>query len=146
MKISFDLDDTLIPAQDEDFETEEKSLIQKILGVESIRKGTKQVFEELKNAGHEVGIYTTSHRGIGWIRFHFWTYGISTDFIVNEKLNRKRLMEAGKSSSKYPPAFGVNLHVDDSRGVKMEGERHGFNVIILAKDESDWTNRILENV
>ncbi|MFT4660921.1 MAG: hypothetical protein ACI8XB_001192 [Patiriisocius sp.] len=146
MKISFDLDDTLIPAKDEDFETEGKNLIQKLLGIESIRKGTKGVFEELKNSRHEVGVYTTSYRGIGRIRFQFWTYGISTDFIVNEKLNRKRLKEIGKSSSKYPPAFDVNLHIDDSNGVEMEGEKHGFNVIILTKDESDWTNKIIENV
>lgn len=146
MKISFDLDDTLIPARNDDFEIEDRTLIQKLFGIESLRKGTRKVFEELQGAGHLVGVYTTSHRSISRIRFQLWTYGVSTDFIVNEQLNRKKLLEIDRSSSKYPPAFHIDLHIDDSKGVQMEAQEHGFNVIIIAKDDYEWTYKVLKAV
>jgi hypothetical protein len=48
--------------------------------------------------------------------------------------------------SKYPPAFGFDVHVDDSRGVGIEGERHGFKTIIVAVDDKNWDNSILKEI
>ena len=36
----------------------------------------------------------------------------------------------GRPPSKNPRAFGIDLHVDDSDGVKIEGEQHGFSVVV----------------
>ena len=70
MIISFDIDNTLIPYSDE-FEVEEKTLIPKILGAESIRKGTIFLFNELEKRDHEVWIYTTSFRSIFQLKKNF---------------------------------------------------------------------------
>jgi hypothetical protein len=48
--------------------------------------------------------------------------------------------------SKLPPAFGIDLHIDDSEGVRWEGERHGSAVLVLAADEQDWADRVREAV
>ena len=61
MNISFDLDNTLIPYSN-DFETEKRSFIAKLLGVEKIRKGTQKLIFDLKKEGHQIHIFTTSYR------------------------------------------------------------------------------------
>lgn len=142
MKISFDLDDTLIPSSKGDFPTENRNLIQRILGIEFIRKETRQLFNELKSAGHQVGVYTTSFRSPFKIKFQFLTYGIKTDFIVNQTINAKRLRELNISSSKYPPAYNIDLQIDDLRGVGMEGDKFGFETVIISKTSSNWTEVI----
>lgn len=145
MKISFDLDDTLIPAQRGDFEVEKRSFLQRILGVELLRKGTADVFQELITQGHTVGIYTTSYRSIFKIKLMFWSYNIRPHFAINEKVNRQILNKRNIKSSKYPPAFEIDWHIDDSQGVAIEGKRLGFEVLVLKKDELFWEQKILSN-
>ncbi|GAB2687118.1 hypothetical protein GCM10027037_06600 [Mucilaginibacter koreensis] len=48
MKISFDLDDTIIPGS-KTFETEQQTLLQKLLGTEIIRKGTIELFKQYQS-------------------------------------------------------------------------------------------------
>jgi hypothetical protein len=48
--------------------------------------------------------------------------------------------------SKYPPAFGIDLHVDDSEGVGLEGQRYGFAVVVVSPEDPDWAARVLEAV
>ena len=48
--------------------------------------------------------------------------------------------------SKYPPAFGIDFHVDDSEGVKIEGEEHGFRVVIVRPDDEHWARVVLDAV
>jgi hypothetical protein len=43
----------------------------------------------------------------------------------------------------YPPAFGIDLQVDDSDGVRMQGELHGFSVVVVRQDDRDWTKKVL---
>ena len=50
------------------------------------------------------------------------------------------------ASSKYPPAFGIDLHVDDSEGVGMEGKQHRFRVIVVSPADPEWTTRILDGI
>lgn len=146
MKISFDLDDTLIPSQKRDFPTIELNFIQSLVKIEPLREGTKELIRELQDSGHTVGIYTTSYRSISKIRFQLFTYGIKVDFVINQKINRKQLIKNHIISSKYPPAFGIDLHIDDSLGVEIEGEKYNFNTIIIDKKNNIWTSTILENL
>jgi hypothetical protein len=44
------------------------------------------------------------------------------------------------------PAFNIDVHVDDSPGVCMEGERHQFKTIIIAETDTDWVNNILAQI
>lgn len=48
--------------------------------------------------------------------------------------------------SKYPPAFGIDLHLDDSEGVGMEGSRFGSRVVVVRPDDEHWTEQVFSAV
>src|SRR5476649_1040774 len=105
MKISFDLDDTLIPGN-KIFETDQQTLFQKLLGMEKVRKGTIDLFKELRKQGHIVGIYTTSFRSPFKIKLLFLLNGFSLDFVINQK-RHLRIVDRSTPCSKYPTAFNI---------------------------------------
>ena len=70
------------------------------------------------------------------------TYGITPDFIITEKENRQELARRQINCSKYPPAFNIDLHIDDSSGVEREGQAFSFQTIIIKKDDSDWMDKV----
>ena len=142
MRISFDLDDTLIPPTDNCFPTERRNYLQRMLGVEKLRLYTSELFRHLQTEGHEVGIYTTSYRSKLKLRLQLFSYGITPDFIITEKENRVELKRRQVYCSKYPPAFGIDLHVDDSVGVEREGKKYSFQTIIVNKEDLDWLEKI----
>ena len=141
MNISFDLDSTLIPHGNE-FETEKRNLFGKLLGIEKIRKGTCELIRELRNAGHNIHIYTTSYRTRSKIKLIFRYYGLSIDRVINQKQNTETLKSMNISASKYPPAFDFDLHIDDSEGVEIEAKRFNFNVIIVRPNDIGWAEKI----
>lgn len=141
MNISFDLDLTLIPYNHE-FRTEPRSIIAKHLGIEPIRLGSPNLIKALQNRGHNIFIYTTSYRSSRKIRRTLAYYGIVVDYIITEPLNRNVLNDLNISASKYPPAFKIDLHIDDSIGVKREGEIFAFKTIIVSPDDDHWTETI----
>ncbi|WP_207430113.1 HAD family hydrolase [Sabulibacter ruber] len=142
MTISFDLDDTLIPGTKR-FPAEKQNLLQKAFGMEKIRLGTVPLMKRLKAEGHQVFVYTTSFRSASYIRWLFLSYGIWIDGIVNQRRHDRTLLAEGTRYSKYPPAFGIDVHVDDSRGVEMEGQRFGFRTIIIEEKDENWTQTLL---
>jgi FMN phosphatase YigB (HAD superfamily) len=119
MIISFDLDDTLIPGT-KSFETEDQNLIQKLTGMERIRKGTIELFNELRSRQHHIYIYTTSFRPTLKIKLTFLSYGIPVDRVINQQCHDRELKENKTRCSKFPPAFGIDIHVDDSPGLKLK--------------------------
>lgn len=145
MIISFDIDNTLISYIDE-FPLKERSLKAKIFGAESIRKGTIRLFMELDRRGHTIWIYTTSFRTKFCLKKTFWAYGLSPSHIINETINLPKLKQHGCKASKNPKIFGIDLHIDDSKGVEIEGEKYGFRTIIIPIEDLDWVNRILTNI
>lgn len=145
MIISFDLDDTLIPGT-KTFETEKRSLFQKFCGIERIRVGTIQLMKTCKGKGHKVYIYTTSLRTPGKIWWMFFTYGFQPDKIINQRIHEEMQKHHKVRSSKYPPAFKIDIHIDDSKGVGMEGEWYDFRTIIIGEDNVNWTDDILKQI
>lgn len=141
MRISFDLDDTLIP-RSLAFPTEKQNVFQKLLGVEPLRRGTIKLLRQIRSEGHSICIYTTSLRTPFKIRFAFWTYGIPLDRIINQSTHEKVLKENRNHCSKYPPAFNIDIHVDDSPGVGLEGQRLKFKTLIIREHEH-WVDQIL---
>lgn len=144
MRISFDLDDTLIAKKR--FPLEKEPFAAKLFGAERLRLGTITLFKALRNKGHQIGVYTTSYRSKAKIKRMFWAYGLSVDYVVNQQLHENTLGKRSKSISKYPPAFEIDLHIDDSLGVECEGEVYGFNTVIVAMDDLQWIDKILERV
>jgi phosphoserine phosphatase len=145
MIISFDLDDTLIPGT-KTFETEDQNLIQKLAGIERIRKGTIELFKELRSRGHNIYIYTTSFRPTLKAKLTFLSYGIPVDRVINQQCHDRELKENKTKCSKFPPAFGIDIHVDDSPGLKIEGNKFNFKTIIIEEQDLTWTDKILETV
>lgn len=141
MNISFDLDSTLIP-NGKEFETENRSRIAKLFGIEEIRKGTPELILDLQNDGHNIHIYTTSFRSKRTVRKTLRYYGIQVGRIVNEKENRKVLKSLNISASKFPPAFDFDLHIDDLKGVGIESKRFNFNAIIIEPTDKNWRKTI----
>ena len=142
MIISFDLDDTLIIPSETGFPTEQRNFLQKLLGVERLRHSTSELLRHLKEKGHKVGIYTTSYRPKLKLRLHLLTYGINPDFIITEKENRRELFKRQINCSKYPPAFNIDLYIDDSPGVEREGQIYNFQTIIIYTNHIDWLYKI----
>jgi FMN phosphatase YigB (HAD superfamily) len=143
--ISFDLDDTLIPGT-KSFYTERQNLLQKIWGIEKIRLGTIRLMKALQGQGHRVFIYTTSFRSTRKIWWAFFSYGVRIDKVINQKVHDRTLKEKAKDYSKYPPAFNIDFHVDDSKGVKIEGDRYNFKTIIVTETDPGWTDYIQQIV
>ena len=145
MIISFDLDDTLIPGA-KTFDTESQNVIQRLLGIERIRKGTIELYRELRARGHNIYIYTTSFRSALKVKLTFLSYGIPVDRVINQRGHDNALKENKTRSSKFPPAFGIDVHVDDSPGLRIEGEKFNFKTIVIEEKDSTWTDKILNAV
>ena len=145
MIISFDIDNTLIPYSNE-FEVEHKSILAKITGAEGIRKGTIELFKKLENRGHHIWIYTTSFRSIISLKRTFLAYGLRPRKIINQKINLQKLKANNSYVSKNPKLFGIDVHIDDAPGVKIEGDRNNFRVIIVEVCELNWVDKILEEL
>jgi hypothetical protein len=140
MKVAFDLDNTLI-RNDFDFPLEipKKDLFARLFGTEKLRSGTIEIFNYCKNQGWETWIYTTSFRSTLRIKTLFWVHNIRLDGVINQETHSK---EVKIRSSKHPPTFGLDIIIDDSEGVKIEGERFNFEVIWLKPDNENWVQEL----
>ncbi len=143
MRISFDVDETLVcgsPVPSEQF----LSWWRRWLYRERIRLGTRDLMLELASRHHEVWIYTTSFRSPRYMRGWFAGFGVRLSGVVNQVRHDRQVGRRGPS--KLPSAFGIDLHVDDSEGVAEEGRRHGFDIIVISPDDTQWVARVLEAV
>jgi hypothetical protein len=149
MRISFDLDDTLICYRD--------GVVQEpplrwprswLVRDEPLRAGARALMRQLHQAGWELWIYTTSYRDPLSVRLWLWLHGIRVAGVINQYVHEKHLSHNPRERlpSKNPAAFGIFLHVDDSDGVRMEGERFGFRVVVLSPDDAGWTEKVLAAV
>lgn len=145
MNISFDLDSTLIP-NGKEFDTEKENWKTKLFKVEKLRKGTTELISLLQKEGHKINIYTTSFRSKQRIRFTFLCYNIKVERIVNQTENQKKLKMLNIDSSKYPKAFDFDLHIDDSKGVEIESQKFDFNVFIIAPNDQNWDEKIINKI
>ena len=149
IRISFDIDDTLA-CQLHHSATEHSRLpacIHRWLG-EPLRSGTRSLTRELRRQGCSVWVYTSSGRTPSYIRRWLLLYGIHVDGVVNSVRHTQALTERGllNTPSKLPSAFDIDLHVDDSEGVKSEGYDHGFRVVVVRPDDEQWAQHVLDAV
>ena len=145
MNISFDMDDTLV-SSDPRFLHESYTVLPKLLGAERLRQGTVSLFRQLEKRGHQVIIYTTSHRSVYSLRKTFMAYGLRPERFINGEENRKVLQSFDCHASKNPGLFNIDLHIDDLPGVGVEAERYTFDAVIIAVDDTAWVEKILYTV
>lgn len=141
MRISFDLDDTLICYGEVPAEPG-LSRWKRWRYPEPLRKGAVALLQTLSERGWQVWIYTTSYRSQRSVRGWLRSYGIVVGGVINQADHDRVVGRQGPS--KYPPDFGIDLHVDDLEGVVLEGQRHGFDVLIVTPSDPDWAARVLQ--
>ncbi|WP_046244500.1 hypothetical protein [Hymenobacter terrenus] len=140
MRLAFDLDNTLIRCgYDFPLEQPQWPILAKLLGQEQLRNGIMKLTDHCRQQGWEVWVYTTSYRGAWRIRRLFWLHGIRLDGVVNQQRHDR---EVRARCTKHPPSFGIDLLIDDSEGVRIEGERHGFRVLVVAPEDTQWTQKV----
>lgn len=150
MRIAFDLDQTLIP-WDNEFPVEPSVPLPLLAALfkEPLRQGTVGLLRQLQAQGCELWVYTISTRSSAYLRTWFLLFGIRIGGVIN---GHRHATEARltpyrfPNCTKYPPAFGIDLLVDDSAAVMEEGRRYGFPVLHIAPEDMDWTRRVLHAV
>jgi hypothetical protein len=143
MRISFDIDDTLICGPSVPKE-QYVNWWRRWQFPELLRQGTAALMHELLRRQCDVWLYTTSYRSPRYLRGWFRSQGIRLGGVVNQYLHERVVGRQGPS--KYPPAFGIDLHVDDSVGVWQEGKRHHFAVVVVSPADPDWATKVLATV
>ena len=142
MRIAFDLDRTLIPAPGSAMEIEPLGWIARAISSEPLRAGAPKLLRDLRRRRHEIWLYTTSLRSTARLHLWFLAFGVRLGGIVNQARHDALLLKGSGTSSKYPPAFAIELLVDDSEGVAIEGERLGFAVLRLDEEDPSWCSRV----
>jgi hypothetical protein len=145
LRVSFDLDDCLICC-DPAVPSEPRGFLHRMWFREPLRLGTIQLMKDLIRQGWRVWIYTTSYRSPLGLKWWFRWQGVRLEGVVNQAIHIGRVTRAfgGAGPSKYPRAFGIDLHVDDSEGVRTEGLKWGFEVVVVRPDDARWRERVLE--
>lgn len=143
IRVSFDIDDTLVCGAEVPSEQLVPFLYRRRYP-EPLRKGTRELLRSLSAHGCRVWLYTSSSRPAAYLSGWFACLGIPLDGVVN--LGRHTAVVGCRGPSKYPPAFGIGLHVDDSEGVAMEAQTHRFQVLIVSPQDPDWAGRVLDAV
>ena len=140
MRLAFDLDNTLIRCGYEfPISTPKHRIWAKLLSNEQLRHEIKELTDSCRQRGWEVWVYTTSYRSAWQIRKLFWLHGISLDGVVNQQRHNH---EVQARCTKHPPSFGIDFLIDDSEGVRIEGERHGFRVLVVAPEDAQWAEKV----
>jgi hypothetical protein len=142
MRVAFDLDGTLIPAPGSAMSVEPLGRLARALSSEPIRAGTPQLLRKLSQCGHEIWLYTTSFRSPIRLRLWFASFSVQLDGVINQARHQTVVAGGPIRCSKYPPAFGINLLVDDSAGVEIEGQRLGFSVLRIEPNDTAWSTRV----
>lgn len=141
MRFAFDLDNTLIRCgHDFSLEKPQRRFWAKMFGKEQLREGTKALTDACRQRGWQVWVYTTSYRSTWHIRWLFWLHGIRLDGVVNQQRHDD---QAQVRCTKHPPSFGIDLLIDDSEGVRIEGQRHGFQVLVIVPNDAKWTEKVI---
>ncbi|WP_375099052.1 MULTISPECIES: hypothetical protein [unclassified Pseudomonas] len=147
LRISFDVDDTLacLPHHADAENSKLPDCVHRWLG-EPLRQGTRSLMRDLRRQGCSIWIYTSSGRTPAYIRRWLMLYGIHVDGVVNSVRHQKVVDVRGLANtpSKYPPAFDIDLHVDDSEGVGIEGDDHGFRVVVVDPQDANWAAKVMD--
>lgn len=146
MRISFDLDDTLICYQAGVPQENRPGFWWRLLAPgEPLRLGARELLRRLRDDGWEIWVYTTSHRDPFSVYLWLRAYGIAVGRVINQSRHEQHTRRQGfrYPPSKLPSLWGIHLHVDDSVGVEEEGKQHGFRVVVVQPDDLAWTRHVL---
>jgi hypothetical protein len=143
MRISFDIDDTLIFYDKE----KRRQCRHKLLNGERLRDGTVELFRSLQKE-HEIWLYTSSLRSERVLKLCFLIKRIKIQRVINNAEHLLIIKERNitKPCTKLPTYYNIDLHIDDSPGVAMEGEEFNYNVLIISPNDNNWTDKIYNHI
>lgn len=141
MRISFELEQTLLTVIDE-FPTETQDHIQKVLRFEKLRLGAVELMIEILEKKHEIWIYTNSSRPKNYVYELFLRHGIKISGVINRKKHITTLNIEKRTLAKFPPDFGIDIHIDNAENVRIDGDIFGFRTIIVNPQDKSWTDEI----
>lgn len=142
MRIAFDIDGTLTPLGKGQFRASPLPLPMRLFFREPLREGAVALMRELQADGHDLWIYTSSLRSKPYLHLWLLCAGVRLGGIVNGPAHADALRGRPVSPSKFPPAFGIDLLVDDSAGVEVEGGKHGFRVVVIDPEDVHWASKV----
>ena len=149
MRVSFDLDDTLVCYRP-DVPRESVPWLLRCFFREPLRLGSTALMHQLARRGVKMWVYTTSHRPAWYIKIWFrLVCGVPIEGVVNQNLHEQKLraLNMWPGPTKLPSAFGIDLHVDDSQGVALEAERFGGGEILVVQPmDRGWDAKVLAAV
>jgi hypothetical protein len=109
--------------------------------------GTRELYREARRRGIELWVYTSSMRSTATIRLLFAAHGLWLDGVVNDQRHREAEQRArARWPLKYPPAFGIDLLVDDSTAIEQAGKKHGFRVLRVTPQDENWVQPVLREL
>lgn len=148
MKLSIDLDDTILVRYDFPFKEPNTTPLIRGAITEHFRAGTKSLFKFLETTNFEVGIYTNSYRGKSALEKWFQENEFRISFIINQQLHDLRIdKEANRYSlpAKCPHLFDIDVHIDDLCEIKKELNTSNVTVI-LADANEDWVDKVISQL
>ena len=111
MRISFDLDDTLICYGG--VTACEPRLwwpLRLVIRDEPLRAGASRLARALCERGHELWVYTTSHRSPRFVKVWLRLHGVQIHRVING-VEHNKCFGQGSTPTKRPDAFGIDLHI-----------------------------------
>jgi hypothetical protein len=146
MRIAFDLDGTVVPSAAGQFPAWPSRWPWRAFFRERLRDDTIALMRELRGQGHEIWIYTSSLRPSIYVRLWFLSCRVRLSGVINAETQLAAGLPRDHRASKFPPAFGIDLLVDDSVGVESEGRLYGFSVVRVDPGDRRWANKVREVV
>jgi hypothetical protein len=93
----------------------------------------------LRDADHELWVYTSSYRHPWRVRALFAAHGVGLDGVINQARHDRR----GRSAPlKAPATFGIGALVDDSQAVAEQCAGSSCVVINVRPDDEGWAEYV----
>lgn len=111
----------------------------------ALREGTLELMRQLQTEGWEVWVYTLAPLPVARLKLYFALQGVSLGGVVTgqDHASAVRNKRAPSHSVKHPPAFGIDLMVDDKALTTQAGRQYQFATHQITT-KLNWTEPILE--
>jgi hypothetical protein len=147
--ISFDLDGTLLCGRLTRLADPELPPLPQTVREDRLRRGAAPLLRQLAKDGHGIWIYTESLRGRTPVLEWFAALGIPFAGMVNRQIHEAEWLRRGfppKCPRKYPPWFGIDLHVDNDPEIAAEGDALGYRVVPIDSGAEDFAQTVREGL
>lgn len=147
--ISFDLDETLLCGRFHHLADPDLPPLVSVSRDERLRLGAALLLRELAAEGHQLWIYTESLRGRSSVLTWFAVMGIPIHGLVNRQLHEAEWQRRGapaKCPHKFPPWFGISIHVDNDPEIAAEGLALGYQVILVSPGKRDFAETVRDSL